>query len=301
MKNSFKFLKIIIFVIVMGLLIAACNNSGGGSEDNTPLPIEGFEWINSGTFLMGSPAGEPGRLNEPQHLVKLTKGFYMGKYVVTQEQYQAVMGSNPSNFKSAAAAGEIQEKRPVEKVSWYDAIVFCNKLSMKEGLTPVYTISVSTDPAVWGIVPTASDTAWNAVQANWNANGYRLPTEAEWEYACRAGTITAYNTGDSISNDTGWYLDNSTMKTHEVGKLPANKWGLYDMHGNVYEWCWDWRATYTGEDQIDPKGPDSGTSRIFRGGAYPGEGKDLRSAFRGGDYQPGDNTHSGIGFRVVRN
>jgi len=256
--------------------------------------------ISSGTFIMGSPSTESGSSDErPQHSVTLS-GFYMGKYQVTQEQYQMVMGTNPSSFSSSPQAGEIQGERLVERVSWYDALVFCNKLSMMEGLNPAYRINGSIDPAVWGTVPTSSNATWNAVEIVAGSSGYRLPTEAQWEYACRAGTTTAYNTGDTISDNTGWYTSNSGSKTHEVGLKPANAWGLYDMHGNVREWCWDWydSSYYSSIPTNDPMGASSGTNCVRRGGSWDYSAEYLRSTIRSRSYPYG---WSGtLGFRLVR-
>jgi len=238
-------------------------------------------WINSGTFTMGSPTNEANRgSDETQHDVTISKGFNMGKYEVTQELYQAVMGVNPSIFTSNPATGEVQERRPVESVTWYDAVEFCNKLSEMEGLTKAYKIIGAT------------------VTVNWETNGYRLPTEAEWEYACRAGMTTAYNTGDTISDNTGWYTNNSNSRTHEVGKKSANAWGLYDMQGNVWEWCWDWYGSYASESQTDPRGAASGSSRVLRGGGWDNFGQLLRSAFR--DYNNPDIRGDNDGFRLLR-
>ena len=228
--------------------------------------------IDGGTFTMGSPANERGRsANEgPQHQVTVSS-FYIGKYPVSQDDYQQIMGSNPSSFKGS--------NLPVEQVSWFDAIAYCNKRSLAEGLTPVYTVN-------------GNNVSWNS-----DANGYRLPTEAEWEYACRAGTQTPFYSGNSV-NDAGWHSGNSGGKTHPVGEKQPNSWGLYDMHGNVLEWCWDWLGNYTGEAQTDPQGVSSGKDRVYRGGSWYFTALQTRSAFRFG------NTPSlrifFVGFRVAR-
>jgi len=268
-------------------------------------------YVPGGSFQMGDVKNEGWSEEKPVHTVTLS-GFYIGKYQVTQAQYQAVMGSNPSYFSSNTLVGETQGKRPVESVSWYDALVFCNRLSVSEGLNPAYSISGSTDPAVWiaangGTVPTSSNATWNAVVIVAGSNGYRLPTEAEWEYACRAGTTTAYNTGDTISDNTGRYTTNSGSKTHEVGLKAANAWGLYDMHGNVYEWCWDWYSSsyYSSSPASNPVGASSGAYRVERGGGWYSSGRYLRSAYRNYDDGPGSRYGSGgllggVGFRLVR-
>ena len=209
--------------------------------------------IKAGTFTMGSPEGELGRSrDETQHQVTLTKDYWLGKFEVTQAQYEAIMGNNPSYFKGG--------NRPVEEVSWEDAKEFCNKLNERYA----------------GKLPT----------------GYRfdLPTEAQWEYACRAGTTTALNNGTNLTsekgecsnlNEVGWYKNNHGSGGHKaVGQKRPNNWGLYDMHGNVMEWCRDWRTFYTG-DATDPTGPASGSRRVNRGGSWDDYASGCRSACRG--------------------
>ena len=247
-------------------------------------------WIDSGTFTMGSSNTLDWNASPP-HQVNISKGFWMGKYEVTQEQYQAVTGVNPSYFSSSPVSGETQSRRPVDTVTWYDAVEFCNKLSEQEGLTKAYTIT-NRNPATGYPITDAT------VTINWETNGYRLPTEAEWEYACRAGTTTAYNTGETISDNTGWYTNNSNSRTHEVGKKPANTWGLYDMHGSVWEWCWDLYGDYTSGAQTDPRGAVSDSNRVKRGGSWNDYGQILRSANRS-SYHPILRYYN-LGFRLLR-
>ncbi|MDR3020012.1 MAG: SUMF1/EgtB/PvdO family nonheme iron enzyme [Treponema sp.] len=240
-------------------------------------PAEGFVRINGGTFTMGSPASEPGRHPDEGTQRRITvSSFYMSRYQVTQKEYEEVMGTNPSNWKGP--------NLPVERVSWFDAVEYCNRRSQREGLYPVYTINGSGDN--------------RAVTWNRSANGYRLPTEAEWEYACRAGTISAYNTGAAISDNIGWYLSNSGSKTHEVGKKPPNAWGLYDMHGNVWELCWDWYGAYPNGARTDPIGASSGTNRVGRGGGWSDSATEVRSACRSGNAP--SRQRNNVGFRIVR-
>jgi formylglycine-generating enzyme required for sulfatase activity len=265
-------------------------------------PLVEMVQIQGGTFTMGSPTTELNRYSdETEHQVTLT-GFKMSKHPVTQAQYEAVTGNNPSNFKTPVAPETSTATRPVEQVTWYDAVEFCNKLSEQEGLTSVYTITGKTPATGYPIINAT-------VTADWNKNGYRLPTEAQWEYACRAGTTTPFNTGNNITTDQANYDGNFPYnnnpvgayleRTTAVGSYAPNQWGLYDMHGNVFEWCWDWYGTYESDMQSDPTGAVSGPGRMLRGGSWINFGLYLRSAFRNIINGP-SYWNNNIGFRLVR-
>ena len=258
--------------------------------------------IPAGTFQMGSNAGED--RNKPVHEVTITKPFYMGKYEVTQAEYEKYCSYGSRSPSSSYGDGD---NYPAYYVSWYDALVYCNKRSMAEGLTPCYSISGSTDPEKWGTVPTSSNNTWNAVVCNWNANGYRLPTEAEWEYAARAGDNTVASliySGTSDVNKLGeyaWYSSNSNNKTHEVGTKKANGFGLYDMSGNVCEWCWNWFTnSYDAEAEggSDPTGASAGSSRVSRGGSWVDVSDYCAVSYR--DRNSPSYRYHYYGFRVVR-
>ena len=233
---------------------------------------------------MGSPEGEAGSnpANEaPQHKAAVN-AFLIAKYPVTQTEYLEIMGTNPSINKGSM-------DKPADNISWNMAVDYCNKRSIKEELTPVYTIN-------------GNNVTWDR-----SANGYRLPTESEWEYACRAGTTTPFYTGISME-DAGWNRDNSRLPdlnrtTFPVGEKEPNAWGLYDMHGNVLEWCWDYFAPYTAEEKKDSTGPalplPGNTWRVFRGGCFDYQAVWCRSAYRFRQHQNFKMFYTG--FRVARN
>ena len=268
-------------------------------------PVE-MVWVPGGSFEFGREIGTAGSGDTtPVSTVTLT-GFHIGKYEVTQAQYQAVMGTNPSWFTTAngnpPATGETDVRRPVERVSWYDAIVFCNRLSMMEGLTPAYSINGSTNPNDWGSVPTSSNATWNAVTVVSGSTGYRLPTEAQWEYAAKGGNNPPVGftfAGSNNANDVAWHSGNSGNMTREVGLLQPNRLGIYDMSGNVWEWCWDWWGSYTSEAKSDPMGAAAtGGVRVLRGGGWFSDARSTRSAYRF-SFNP-NVRNNGDGFRLLR-
>jgi len=240
-------------------------------EEGSDMP-EGFVLVEGGTFMMGSTKGDSDE--KPVRRVTV-RDFLISKYEVTQALYERVMGSNPSRFKGDA-------NRPVENVTWYDAVNFCNALSRLEGLTPAYTIS------------------GNSVTWIESANGYRLPTEAEWEYAARGGNQSRgfKYSGSDDPGEVAWYDGNSGNKTQPVGRKKPNELGLYDMSGNVWEWCWDWYGDYGSASSTDPKGPSSGQYRVLRGGSWYDYARNLRTANRYGNI-PG-RRHYLSGFRFSR-
>jgi formylglycine-generating enzyme required for sulfatase activity len=251
--------------------------------------------VSAGTFTMGSPVSEPGRNpNETQHQVTLTRAIFVSKREVTQSEWLAAMGWTTSSFEGA--------DRPVETLTWYDAVNYCNHRSLAEGLTSAYTIA---GPTFSGNHITSATVTWNQT-----ANGYRLLTEAEWERTCRATSTAAFCNG-GITNITdscspldpnlglvGWYCGNALSTTHVVGGKTANAWGLKDMHGNVWEWCWDRYQAYAG-NVTDPTGPASGTDRVIRGGGWDRTARYCRSAYRN-ILVPGNRVNN-LGVRVCRN
>ncbi|MCL1992465.1 MAG: formylglycine-generating enzyme family protein [Spirochaetes bacterium] len=264
---------------------AAARNAGEVIVSPTGIALA---WIPAGTFVVGSPESEIGRsANEvPQRQATISEGFWMGVHPVTQAQWQAVMGGNPSHFQGNPAPGEAQERRPVERISWYDALVFANRLSIMEGLSPAYSIGGSTNPDDWGDVPTSRNPVWDAVTVVEDSDGYRLPTETQWERAARAGTATAFSNGaEDWTNRAaleaiGWFDFNSGGMTREAGTKQANPWGLHDIHGNVEEWVWDWLDPP--QAQAAPAGEPPAAFRVVRGGSWLDPAQFARSAYRVG-------------------
>jgi len=243
-----------------------------------------FVQVPAGIFIMGSPGSEWGsRSDEQQHQVTFTRPFFLATYEVTQAQWTAITGSNPSYLYDCPDC-------PVESITWFEAVAFCNGLSQQMGLPPAYTIR---------------DTV---VTLNAGADGFRLPTEAEWEYACRAGTSAVFYTGECLNTEQANYLGYDPQKgcpkgmwrgqAVDVGSFPPNPWGLHDMHGNISEWCWD-RHGFPGPGPVvEPRGPETGTERLMRGGNWHDLGRNCRSAVRHKAEPNQRFTH--VGLRLAR-
>lgn len=267
----------------------------GNNTSSTSAP-EGMVYVPGGTFTMGDTRGEGYSDELPTHSVTMSP-FYIGRYEVTQAEYAQYM--QPDN--SWTSRYGLGDNYPAYFVSWYSILKYCNLRSLAEGLAPVYTISGSTNPANWGDVPISYNTAWDAVICNWNANGYRLPTEAEWEYAARGATNNPdyLYSGSNDINAVAWYDgNNDPWGSKPVGTKSPNGISTYDMSGNVFEWCWDWYSAYGGEGQINPTGPLNGPSRLLRGGNWYNLATYCRVSYRY-DSDP----YSGIvnfGFRLCR-
>lgn len=250
-------------------IIAAQDTSDTVQISTYPIPRIDTVFIPSGSFDMGSLASSS---EIPIHNVNITKEFYISKYEVNQRLYETVMNHNPSIMKDWSL--------PVDSISWLDAVKFCNSLSIIEGLDSCYSI-------------TGENVTWLD-----STNGWRLPTEAEWEYACRGGAITDIS-GSGVLEEMGWYNENSGYKSHPSGYKKANDYGVYDMHGNLWEWCWDnfSRTYYQNSPEDNPLGPATGTRRVLRGGSYS-EG---RTFARSSNRDIPSSEFINIGIRLVRN
>ncbi len=291
-------LVLILAVAVMLMVTATSCDKKTTEPDGTPT---GMIYVAGGTFIMGDASEEPSWDATPAHEVTLSP-FYIGKYEVTQAEFSKYMPQSEV-WTSELGRGD---QYPAYGVTWFEAIKYCNLRSIAEKLTPCYTIDGSTNPANWGEVPTDREHPnlgiWEAVTCNWKANGYRLPTEAEWEYAARGRTNNPdyLYSGSNDINTVAWYAENSGNISHPVGQKAANSIGTYDMSGNVDEWCWDWFGIYGEEPQTDPTGPEEGcmNEMVLRGGSWVFEGDLSRVYSRNlqhnfiGDFW--------VGFRVCR-
>ena len=285
-----------------------CGSCGYPCPDETPFcanseceppPPEGFVYISPGTFTMGSPLDELGGYrDEALHEVTLTRPLLLQDHEVTQGEWRRLMGTDPSTFRSCG------DDCPVNYVTWYDALAFCNALSLDEGLPECFSLNGCTGTPGQDF-RCSSATVVAPDEDPYQCDGYRLPTEAEWEYAYRAETTTALYNGDvSVTSgadpnldEIGWYNANSGATTHPVGGKAPNRWGLSDMSGNVQEWVWDYYGGYPLGAVTDPLGAESG-ERVFRGGGWNAATQKCRAATRG--YHHAFLTNSGFGFRVAR-
>jgi len=291
---------VIVVMVITTTLVTACATT---KENAKPESFLETVEVQAGTFMFGRHGDAEGGT-----LTEVKESFHIGKYPVTQGQWKAVMGENPSGFdgENAYSYGSYdykpatvkfnRENLPVETVSWYDVLVFANRLSVREGLKPAYRIEGETDPAKWGEVPMSSNKEWDAVTIVEGANGWRLPAERQWEFTAKGGTKAAGYKGDEsdtyflfsgsdTAGEVAWYGENGDLRTHEVGNKKANELGLYDMSGNVWEWCFD---TWDYSDNF----------RVLRGGSWEDWTENVRLAYR--SYLVPHLRYGYIGFRLMR-
>lgn len=293
-----------LFIVPMALVCMGCPNPATPdpdpiSADYTSPNIGTLKYVPAGTFSRDGVAGHDSTVS----------AFRMSQYEITRAQFAAIMVTDPSNTTFSSGTSD-----PVQQANWYHAIAFCNKLSLDEGLTPVYSVSgVNFNTLTYAQIPTTSNTDWNAATATWSNNGYRLPTEMEWMWAAMGappdgqggetnttGYLKAFSGSDGSNaiGDYAWYVTNSSDKTHPAGAKAANELGLYDMSGNVWEWTWDWDGDYPTEAVTDYRGAVPDLYRVIRGGGYGNLESSCTVADRGNS--PPYFRVSVAGFRVVR-
>jgi len=295
-----------VLMLAAMVLFTGCPNAAGGNSGGSITPpastdkiytVGGISFTMKGiAAVTGKSVGHGDESDNAPHTVSLT-AYRIGETEVTQELWQTVMGNNPSNFSGSPESGEAQEKRPVECVNWYHAIAFCNKLSKACNLEPCYTVTgVDFDALTFDDIPTSNNSNWNNAVCDWSKKGFRLPTEAEWEWAAMGGKDYKWS-GTNVESELKDYAWYGGDKTHEVKKKQPNGYGLYDMSGNVWEWCWDRYGTLLNPLPEDYSGAASGSYRVDRGGCWRFDANSAARASR--DYDdPGDRRNI-LGLRLV--